>query len=245
MSTAQSLKLILDEIREIKRDFKDFKQSHQQQSTEFRAIFKQLKEENSCLKDIVSDLQNQNNNLSSEMSRLSIGLNSVTQDKLSKNLMIAGIPYAEKENLPDLIVKAASALQVDISKADFKVKRMFAKERNSSSNVIVEFFDINLKQKLIKNKKHSVLLPTQLGFNHTKEILMFHQLTSYNLELLAEARNTKNKFKLKFVWYQNNQILLRRAENAKIFAVRSKKELIELNCLLEDTRKEKTVEIKV
>lgn len=240
MSTDKSLKLILGEIREVKNEFKDFRKLQQQQSTEFHAIFKQLKEENSNLKNIVSDLQTQNNHLSSEVSRLSIGLNSLTQEKFTNNLLVAGIPFIEGENLPGLIIKAASALKVDIKENEFKAKRIFAKAKKGFSNIIVEFLDIELKHKLIKNKKQRALLPTQLGFKNTKEILFFHQLTLYNLDLLTEARQIKNKLKFKFAWFQNNQILLRKAEKTKIFAFRSKQEL---NCFLQDNVKEDTSEV--
>lgn len=244
MSTEETLKLILGELKEHKKDFQDFKKSQKQQAIEFRELYKQLKDENSSLKNIVTGLQEENHFLNLEVSRLSIGFNSITQENLSKNLIIAGIPFVEREDLPGLIIKAASILKVDLTPADFKAKRIFAKVNKGFSNILVKFFDIEIKYKLIKNRKQFALLPTQLGFDNKKEILLFHQLTAYNLELLAGARKIKTKFNFKFAWFQNNQILLRKAEKTRIFAIRSKQQLIELDCLLEDNKsKETSIEI--
>lgn len=113
------------------------------------------------------------------MSRLSTGLNSLFQDKLSNNLIVSGVPAADGENLEKVFIKIASLLNVDLSSSDFKVKRINSKVNNKFSNLLVEFNDIKFKSTLLKNKKNISLLPSKLGFDSDKrEILFFHQLTN-------------------------------------------------------------------
>lgn len=236
----ETLVMILGELKEIKKDFKNFKISQEEQAAKFNTIFKQLKDENSILKRIVTDLQQENQYLNSEVSRISFGLNSTTQDKLSNNLIITGVPFAKSENLSDLVIATGSILKIKITTTDFKVKRIFSKANKSVSNLLVEFVDIGVKKKLINNRKEFGLSSTQLGFATSNEIYFFNQLTAYNLELLAEARNLKNKFKFKFIWFQNNQVLLRKSEKAKIYSIRSKQDLVNIQNLF---KKDESTEI--
>lgn len=201
------------------------------------------------MKATVQVLTQENIHLNSEVSRLSTGLNSLFQDKLSNNLTVSGVPAADGENLEKVFIKIASLLNVDLSSSDFKVKRITSKVNNKFSNLLVEFNDIKFKSTLLKNKKNIFfffisLLPSKLGFDSDKrEILFFHQLKNQNIHLLAEARKLRSNYNFKFIWYQNNQILARKAEKSKILSIRSIAELDGIiNSIKEDQKKESSAD---
>lgn len=226
--TDSTLKLILAEIKDMKKNLKEFKTSQDNQAAEFRAIFKELKEENSNLKVTVKNLTKQNTQLNTEVSRLSIGLNNLYQDKLSNNLIVSGIPGSESEDLEKLVVNLAKELKVKLSPADFTVRRIISKVNNKFNNLLIEFTDIKFKLTLLQNRKKISLVPSKLGFNSEdkREIFFFHHLTRQNQQLLAEARILKSDYSFKFVWYQNNQILARKVERSKIVSIRSSADLV-------------------
>lgn len=234
------LKLILKQLKEIKSDYKEFKGMQEKQGIEFRAIFDEMKKENLALKKTVTNLVSKNNELQTEVSLLKTGLNTLLQDKLANNLIISGVPVIEGEDLNTLMFKIGVELSVDISDSKFKVRRLFTKKPNKYANLLVEFEDIKYKTEIFKQKKQLPLLVSQLGFKTEteKQIFFFHQLTTTYLNVLSEARKLKESHHLRYVWYQNNQILIKNANNPKIYAVKSLKDLTDLAYFIESERPE-------
>lgn len=230
MATGDILKQILKELKEIKSDYKEFKGLQEKQGMEFRAIFDELKKENSALKKTVTNLVVKNNKLETEVSLLKTGLNTLLQDKLANNLIISGVPVTENENLSKLVVEIGSELKVDISGSKFNVRRLFTKTPNKYANLLVEFEDIKYKTELLKQKKHHPLLVSQLGFKTETErqIFFFHQLTASYLNVLSEARKLKESHHFRYIWYQNNQVLIKKENNQKVYAVKSLNDLTNL-----------------
>lgn len=247
MATDEVLKHILKELREIKSDYKNFRDQQEQQGLEFRAIFDELKKENSALKKTVHSLVVKNNKLETEVSMLTTGLNSLIQDKLAKNLIITGIPVTEGEDLIKLMITIGLLLKVDISDAKFRVRRLFSKKGGKYVNLLVEFDDIQLKTELLKQRKQLPLLVSQLGLlsETEKQIFFFHHLTSTYLNLLSEARKLKDSHKLRYIWYQNNQVLIKRENCSKIFAVKSLMDLHGLQNLISSEKKLERSEVIV
>lgn len=221
--TETTLKLILAEIKDMKKDLKEFKTSQDKQTAEFKVILKELKEENNNLKVTVKKLTSQNNQLNSEVSRLSFGLNNLFQDKLSNNLIVSGVPSTDGENLEKVMIELAKVLKINLIPADFTVKRILSKVNNKFSNLLVEFANVKYKTALLQQRKKISLVPSKLGFSSEdkREIFFFHHLTGQNQKLLAESRKLKNNYSFKFVWFQNNQILARKVEKSKIISIRS------------------------
>lgn len=230
-----AIQQILNELKEIKlsnaelkKDIKEFKTAQEVQTTEFRKMFTRIQKENTELKSVVKTLTKDNVNLNAEVNRLSFGLNSMYQDKLLNNLIISGVSFTAGENLPDLVIKIADKLKVKISNKDFKVTRLIPKEASKKifSNLLVEFNDFAFKKDLLANRKKTNLLSGQLGITgDERKIFFFHHLTVHNLNLLNETRKLKESLDIKFVWFQNNQVLVRKAENEKILSIKSKNDL--------------------
>lgn len=246
-SDGEVLQQILKELKEIKSDYKDFKVSQEKQGLEFRAIFDELKKENSTLKKTVHNLVVKNNKLETEVSVLTIGLNSLMQDKLANNLIITGIPVTEGENLIQLMITIGLLLKVDVSGEKFRVRRLFTKKGGKYANLLVEFDDIQLKTDLLKQRKQLPLLVSQLGLvcETEKQVYFFHHLTPTYLNLLSDARKLKDSHKLRYIWYQNNQVLIKRENSSKIFAVKSSKDLHDLEKIIAAERKSEKPEVFV
>lgn len=234
------LKQILSELKEIKSDYKEFKSLQAKQGLEFRKIFDELNKENATLKKTVNNLVIMNNNLETEVSLLTTGLNSLLQDKLTNNLIITGVPVTEGENLSKLVSTIALELKVDISDHKFKVRRLFTKKFNRYANLLVEFENIQIKTEFLKQRKQRSLAVSQLGFKNETEkpILFFHQLTKTYLNILSEAKQLKESHKFRYIWYQNNQILVKKENNQRINVLKSLKDLTDLISTEENSKKD-------
>lgn len=90
----------------------------------------------------------------------------------------------------------------------------------------MEFNEFAFKRDLLANRKKTNLLSGQLGITgDERKIFFFHHLTVHNLNLLNETRKLKESLDIKFVWFQNNQVLVRKAEKEKILSIKSKNDL--------------------
>lgn len=237
-----TLTLILSELKDIKssnvdikKDLKEFKSAQEVQTADFRKMFLTIQKENNELKKVVQNLTKDNLNLNSEIIRLSNGLNSLLQDKLANNMIISGIPAKAGENLPHLMMKIADILKMKISPADFKVKRLIPMEdirAKKINNLLMEFADLKKKNEFLRNRKKINLLSGHLGISgFSTQINFFHHLTTYNIQLLNEARSLKESLDIKFVWFQNNHVLVRKLEKGKILPIKCKTDIQNLNCL--------------
>lgn len=220
---------ILNELKEIKSDYKDFKASQEKQGLEFQAVFEELKKENLKLKTTVDDLCINNSKLETKVFALEMGLNNILQEKLANNLIISGIPVVEGEDLKKVLRKICLKLNVNIDNSKYEIKRLFTKKYNRFTNLLVEFEDINIKTALLKQQKVLALSVDQLGFNSrsSKPILFFHQLTPTFLNILSEARKLKDLHNFAYVWYQNSQVLIKSKtqKEDKIYSIKCLKDL--------------------
>lgn len=226
----EKLDLILSEVQGMKKDIKRLTDTQEKQVADFNRMYSELKKENSKIKATVIDLVKENKTLNNTISELSIDVNSLKQQHLKNNLIVAGVPYKKGENLKEIFVKLSKILKVDVAEGSFQIRRFAAKSDSISGNILVELDQYTVKKELLKNRKTKNILCSELGFNGENSVILFNQLTHNNLEILAEAKKLKSECNFKFIWFQNNQILARKAEKAKIFTLNSKidvKELIE------------------
>lgn len=209
---------ILAEIQGMKKD-------HEKQFADLNRMFAEVKKENTKIKNTVIELVKENKVLNSTIVELSIDVNSLQQQNLRNNLIIAGVPYKKGENLKEIFVKLSKTLKVEITEESFEIRRFSSKSDTNSGNILVELDNFSVKKILLKNRKTKNILASELGFTGENSIVLFNQLTHLNLQILAEAKKLKTECNFKFIWFQNNQILARKEEKARIFILHTKNEI--------------------
>lgn len=200
----------------ILKDFNDFKVTHDQQMKDLHTVLSKIKEENLELKRVNHQLIKKTCNLETEVSHLSEELNKLKQEKLSDQFVIPGIPYVEGEDLRSLIVNIGDRLKIDLRKNDFTVTRLKSNKKPITTLLVRS----SMKKIIFEKRKINVILLEQLGFGSTsvtscKEVYFYHQLTKMNHDLLNTAKTELKKTNLvKFVWFQNNQVLVRQTSTS-------------------------------
>lgn len=251
----EAFKKILDELKDIKesnssfrkdfkdlkasnekilKDFQDFKVAQERQVKELKAVLTKIKEENIELKKTVNQLIKKSDYLETEVSNLHGGLNRLQQEKLADQFVIPGIPFVEGEDLPALVIKIGSLLKIDLRKPDFSVIRLRSNKKPSTTLLV----ESSMKKVLFEKRKSSVILLEQLGIgssSKSKEVFFYHQLTKFNHDLLSIAKTElKTNNLVKFVWFQNNQVLVRQHSKAAFHSVHSKKDILKLATSFKD-----------
>lgn len=181
------------------------------------------------LKKIVNELQ-------VELDSVKADNNHLNQVALSKDFVIFGLSYFEKDKTDQIINSLSHASGVQFTKSDLQ-NFYPVRLRKDKKKCIVHgrFYDEKLKTEFISgwrsNKPIVVEDVMQLKANDTSrgtEIFIRNQLTNSNRELSAEARLQRNAGKLKYVWEKDGRILIRKSDNSPIIEIRSMNQLMSL-----------------
>lgn len=156
----------------------------------------------------------------------------VSQKELECNAVITGVPndIEEKEALRKIADKIDETIKVD--DCVVKATRLYAVNENGQNAatkipVVVSFASIDAKAKFLAAfKKKRLLTADECGVSGgDAKIVVMEQLSNYNFQLLKEARKLKEAGTVKFVWFQNSNVLVRKDENARIFRIACNEDL--------------------
>lgn len=223
----KKLDLILNAIIGMKDELKELTEKQDKQFTKFHKMFADIKEENRNITITVQSLVEENKKFTNTITEITNDVNVLKQQQLKNNLIIAGIPHRNGENLNESLGKLSKLLKVNVTKSNFQIRR-FTNSESKTNHILVEFDDYTVKNALLKNHKKANIRTSQLGFMEDNSISLFNQLTRQNLDILAEAKELKNTCNFKFIWYQNNKILTRQTEKSTIIALNSKNDVAQL-----------------
>lgn len=221
MGNENKLDLILAAIQGMKVD-------NEKQFAQLNRMFAEIKKENSKIKNTVIELEKDSKALQNTVVEMSIDVNLLKQQNLKNNLILAGLPYRNGENLKKTFIKMCNVLKVDIAEECFEIRRFTSKTETNPNNILVELDEYTVKKSLLKNCKIKSILTSELGFKGEDPVVLFNQLTHDNLEILAEAKKLKTECNFKYIWFQNNQILARKIEKAKIYILKTKNDVAKL-----------------
>lgn len=155
-----------------------------------------------------------------------------SQKALECNVIIAGVQNEVDTN--DAVQKIASKLDgcQNICESVTKSARLFAQLNSTAGNtgkvtekipIVVTFASVEKKCTFIAAfKKKQALLASECSLpGGTSNIVCMEQLSKFNYDLLKEARTLKEAGIVKFVWFQNSSVLVRKDENSKIIRISS------------------------
>lgn len=223
----KKLDLILNAIMDMKKEIKELTNKQDEQIANFNKMFADLKEENRNIKITVQTLEKENITLTNTITEITNDVNALKQQQLKNNLIIAGIPRKKCENLNEIFSSLSKLLKVNVTKSNFQIRRLTNSD-SKTNHILVELNDYTVKNALLQNQKTANIRTSQLGFMEDNPISLFNQLTRQNLEVLAEAKELKNTWNFKFLWYQNNKILTRQSEKSDIIGLNSKNGVFQL-----------------
>lgn len=164
-----------------------------------------------------------NEKLQEELSQIKQQLNRNAQKDLKNNLLVQGVPYKDHENIPAIINKIGTYLDVPID-SKFTAFRL-GKDNDKNNAIKVIFEDESTKIKLLKSKKKFEIKSTDLGFTRDNKIFLNHELTRTNLDIYMAARAFKKDRNYKFLWIGDGNIFLRKDEHSKVLLIKEKSQL--------------------
>ena len=140
------------------------------------------------------------------------------------------IPKEDDENLKDMVKKLAGLLGVTMTEKDIQaVHRIPTRNEKRIPPIIIEFTHREIRDNFLKNRKKIVTQDDLLLNGNGEKIYIKESLSKFFRDLEFAARfEFKYKKNFKFVWYNKNQILIRKNETSKLYKISNFEQLNEL-----------------
>jgi Baculovirus FP protein len=108
------------------------------------------------------------------------------------------------------------------------------KSTSSKAPILVKLSDSRKKGELVsklRSKKVLMLSEIHEDFQHDQRTRIFlrDDLTPLQRDLFKEAKNIQEMFKLKFAWMKDGDIFVRKEENAKVYAINNRMDLMKVS----------------
>lgn len=159
---------------------------------------------------------------------------------IATHAVILGVPLRENEDLGVIMNKICRSIRYPINNESLvSVKRLHTNTAASySPPIVVVFKSEQVKNKFLECKRvHGPLPVTNIADcldNSARKITIRDALTPVGQELLREVRQHQSTFGIKYVWPgRNGQILVKRADGAKVDWITNKQQLHELIAVLQ------------
>lgn len=199
--------------------------------TEIRGIqntLEELRTTTETLMDEQQQLRSDNFELRRQLELNEIEIDQLRQEKLRKTLEISNVPVAEDEDLFDKVTQICHGIGVvlDIS----EVKEIFrAPTYQSQKSQIPPPIQLKLSSKkkrdeLLAKKREKKELTTAIldkGTDKPVNIYISEVLTKRNRYLFKLARDLRRSDRIKFAWFRDGRLLVRKTEKAKVKEIRS------------------------
>lgn len=175
-----------------------------------------------------------------EVKALKLELNSMQQKERQQNLEIRGIPELKSEKLPDILVKIATYLEVDLKENDvIQVHRVqpMKKTDGQPKNVVPKTVVAKLSSTLIRDtiisacRKNKGVTTANIGMDlpdKAKPLFINEHLTPYNKMLHKKTREAAELKNYRFVWVTNGNIFCRKEDKAGLIRIREESDLVSI-----------------
>lgn len=223
-----TLETIYNELKELNKNHKIIQDSINGLETtmnDYKIIIDGLTEEN-------VELRNQNSMLNNRISNIEHSIDTEKQALLNHKMIISGINEKSDENLNDIVKKIGKALSVKIDESHINaVERQKIMSENSGidRSIVVSFNDITKRNEILtkgKKKESRIKLksldPTA---NEDRSIYFSESLTSRRQYLCKLARDLKREGRIKYVWVNEGEILVRKNDGANAVKIKHKQQL--------------------
>lgn len=177
----------------------------------------------------VTAMDEQMTTIAGAVGELDVELNILQQERLSKNILITGVPIKEKSNdelrafFCEVLASLTDSVTIDMVSY---IGRFGSSEGKNSRSILVKFSSVEAKERAMAAKKKKDLTCAMFGgsevstsstiWGTTEDTIYFSDhMTPANSQLNREARKLKADKKVQFVWTVNGTTYIRKSKGGK------------------------------
>lgn len=237
VNTVQALdtkKLVKEISRELKKTFREeianLESSLEFLSDQITTMEQSLRNQENTIKKLENrneDLVNKNKNLELRVTVLEQGLRISEQKSLSRSVEIAGMPDIITKDVPQVIQKVASKLE--LNEHDIQTSQKMSGSKEKPGPILIELKTALIRKQWVDAGKEKCLTVGDVLPNAPKEkaehrIFIREALTKHVKTLLYNAKMQLNK-SYKYIWCRDGKVLVRKDDNGKIIYIRSQQDI--------------------
>nr|XP_049702302.1 uncharacterized protein LOC126055760 [Helicoverpa armigera] len=224
-----SLKLYFEtQMSELTNLVHDLKDSIQFMSNDFDDMKMELAKN----KDLVTQLQKENEDLKTNVTDLSVRLNIIEQQSRQDNIELNGIPENQAENLITTVIQLGKTITCNIQADDISSVTRVKKLDSGSSrprSIIVKLKNTRKRDEVLAsvtkfNRTNSAdkLNTRHLGYAGTKSpVFVSEHLSPLNKSIHAQVRKVAREKGYKYVWVRDGRVLVRKDDGARAIHIKS------------------------
>lgn len=185
-----------------------------------KSMVSEYQTENRSLMEANVEMQNENAILREKLDLTNKNYEKLKQKSLEYDIEISGIEQQEDENLNEISEKLFKALEIDSSKVCVREMYRINTGENESGlppPIMMKLYKMSDKELILKGKKGKTLDTTLIYPKSEKHtIYIYEHLTNHYRYLFKKARDIKRSGAVKFAWYKDGNILIRKTEKSKV-----------------------------
>ncbi|CAG4982136.1 unnamed protein product [Colias eurytheme] len=226
--TAAMKDILNSELKSMREEIKDIRDSVSFMSLQYEDILKDRKEDQA----IIKKLQEQNDVLSATLKDVSSRLNNLEQQARANNIELQCVPQKKNENLIEIVKEIGKVINSDVKEEEISHCTRVMKSNNSSKrpkSIIVQFStskrrDSFLAASINFNRSKSItekLNTSYLGLDDVKSpIYITEHLSPSNKALHAATRIKAKEKGYKHVWVRSGRIYVRKTDFTDYILIR-------------------------
>lgn len=232
-SLCSQMESLVKEMREFRQESKDMGKSidsTHEKIDEIKVLITAQREDiDKCL-NAIDDLKVKNVNLQRELENVKQELCDVQQYSRRNTVDIQGVPENKPEDVFGVVRKVASVLRFDLKPEMVDaVHRLAGGDTSRPRGIILKFVrrgDCDELLRLAKVKRG--FSASELGVTSENKIYVNPSLSKGYRELLYFAKCAARDGRVKFAWYSNGKVLVRKRDGQPAIHITSKQQLQDL-----------------
>ena len=174
-------------------------------------------------------LESEVQRLEGENGELRQRLNMMERYNRGDSLEIHNVPVSSNENVEDIVMSIANAMDVDMSLSDISTVYRMPVRRDKQGKVTprlyVKFTRRCMKKLLYASRTKKKVTHDHLGLGSSGKIYIHEHLTKSQSDLYFKTKDKVKELGYKFVWTQDMNIYVRYNERAKRILIASEDDL--------------------
>ena len=168
-------------------------------------------------------LENGFTDLNIHMNKVSTEVNSIHQQQLENDILIANVIQKTGEDLPKILEKICTKIGVTLANTDvISTNRILTRNRLGIQPILARFTNICVKNTIMNAfKSTNVSSKDIMEVDEDLTIYFHHHLTPTNRILLTKAREFKKRNSYSFAWFSKGHVYVRKTENSPAIRVTS------------------------
>lgn len=205
--TIADLYYLMMEIKDTIRDVSESQQFLADQYEDLRA-------EHKLLKDMRTTIEAQDSTIKDLQARL------VSNEQYSRrfHLELGNIDQSAAEDVEKIVIDVAKRVGVPIAGKDIAKAHRLKAGVGKTPSIIVEFANRKVRDKIFENRK---VIPKE------EKLFVNESLCPYYKKLLLLAKETCKQMNVKYCWFRNNKILVKKTDSCKTVAITEFDDLVE------------------